>query len=181
MVLPQLLGGARVRRCHGLCHERALAFAMGTHVRLGAGADGARSKRWSRRVAGKTPAGGDEMCLYSTIPRELMRLIVEACEWRSKGGPVGMEGGVVRLMGGRTRTEDVRRSPPRVACIYTCIARYMLSLLALTACTHCLPATDPRPVHAAGCVSLKDAFCGRGHQDIFYLLNASPFRSWQLN
>ena len=30
--------------------------------------------------------------------------------------------------------------------------QWLFSLLALDACTHCLPATDPRPVHAAGCV-----------------------------
>ncbi len=44
MVPRQLLGGARVGRCHGLREELALvcphgeglAFAMGTHERLGA-------------------------------------------------------------------------------------------------------------------------------------------------
>ena len=43
-----------------------------------------------------------------------------------------------------------------------------------------MPRTDARPVHAAGCVLLKDAFCARGHQGMFYLLNASPFRSCSL-
>ena len=33
------LGGGRIGRCRGLPAEHAVAFAMGTHGRLGAGAD----------------------------------------------------------------------------------------------------------------------------------------------
>ena len=58
-VSPRLLGGARVGRCHGLAEEHALAFAMGTHARLGAATGGAAvgGRRRSRRVQGKVPAG----------------------------------------------------------------------------------------------------------------------------
>ncbi len=61
----QLLGGARVGRCHGLLEELALAFAMGTHERLGAGsarAGGGGGRRRSRRAQGKAPA----VCVFIT-------------------------------------------------------------------------------------------------------------------
>ena len=38
LVPRQLLGGARVGRCHGVLEELALAFAMVTHGRLGSSA-----------------------------------------------------------------------------------------------------------------------------------------------
>ena len=61
LVPRQLLGGARVGRCHGLREELALAFAMGTHDQLGAGsaaAGGGGGRRRKRRAQGKAPATG---------------------------------------------------------------------------------------------------------------------------
>ena len=53
-------------RCHGLREELALAFAMGTHERLGASSAAAGGKRRSRRAQGKAPAAGreEEGCPY---------------------------------------------------------------------------------------------------------------------
>jgi hypothetical protein len=62
-VRRQLLGGESVGRCHGPLEELALAFAMGTHERLGAGsaaAGGVGGRRRSRRAQGKAPAAGRE-------------------------------------------------------------------------------------------------------------------------
>ena len=98
---PRLLGGARVGRCHGLAEEHALAFAMGTHARLGAGTGGAAvgGRRRSRRVQGKAPAGEEEGrgCAYAEMAGELVKQVVEACRWEA-GREVGE--GVARLMGG---------------------------------------------------------------------------------
>ena len=100
-VSPRLLGGARVGRCHGLAEEHALAFAMGTHARLGAGTGGAAvgGRRRSRRVQGKAPAGEEEGrgCAYAEMAGELVKQVVEACRWEA-GREVGE--GVARLMGG---------------------------------------------------------------------------------
>ncbi len=63
LVPRQLLGGARMWRCHGLREELALAFAMGTHERLGASSAAAGvvgGRRRSRRAQGKAPATGRE-------------------------------------------------------------------------------------------------------------------------
>jgi alpha-tubulin suppressor-like RCC1 family protein len=51
LVSSHLLGGGRVGRWHGLAEELALAFASGTHARLGAGAGGGRGgcRAWLRR------------------------------------------------------------------------------------------------------------------------------------
>ena len=83
-VSPRLLGGARVGRCHGLAEEHALAFAMGTHARLGAGAGGEQGsggRRRSRRRQGMAPAEGEEGrgCVYLTMQGELVKMVVEAC------------------------------------------------------------------------------------------------------
>ena len=108
LVQRQLLGGARVGRCHGLREELALAFAMGTHERLGASsaaAGGGGGKRRSRRAQGKAPAAGreEEGCLYLMMAAELVKRVVEAGGWRAEGE---LGEGVVRLMGGRrTRVE----------------------------------------------------------------------------
>ncbi len=88
LVLPCLLGGARVGRCHGLREELALAFAMGTHERLGAGAAGRE----------------EEGCLFSEMPGDLVKRVVEACGWRAEGG---LEEGVVRLIGGRRTSGEI--------------------------------------------------------------------------
>jgi hypothetical protein len=63
LVPRQLLGGVRMWRCHGLREELALAFAMGTHERLGASSPAAGvvgGRRRSRRAQGKAPATGRE-------------------------------------------------------------------------------------------------------------------------
>ena len=88
--LRQLLGGARVGRCHGLLEELALAFAMGTHERLGAGsaaAGGVGGRRRSRRAQGKAPAAmrEEEGCLYLMMPADLVKRVVEACGWWAEG------------------------------------------------------------------------------------------------
>lgn len=94
MVAPQLLGGARVGRCHGLRPDFALAFAMSTHPRLGA----AGPCRQSRRQQGRTPAATDG-CAYEEMPGELVRRVVDACvSWPE--GKAGEIEGVVRLLGG---------------------------------------------------------------------------------
>jgi len=83
-----------------------LAFAMGTHARLGsvapiAAAAAVSSHRRSQRQRGKAPAAADngKDCEYVTMPGELVQRVVAAClSW-----PEGQEGeleGVVRLLGG---------------------------------------------------------------------------------
>ena len=79
VLLPrQLFGGARLGRWHDLREELALAFAMGTHPRLG-------------RPGRSTPA-----CEYYTMSGDLVRLIVDACrvQARAEWGE-----GVRRLLG----------------------------------------------------------------------------------
>ena len=88
LVPRQLLGGARMGRCHGLREELALAFAMGTHERLGASSAAGRE---------------EEGCPYLMMPADLVKRVVEAGGWRAEGE---LGEGVVRLMGGRrTRVE----------------------------------------------------------------------------
>jgi alpha-tubulin suppressor-like RCC1 family protein len=89
LVPRQLLGGARVGRCHGLIEELALAFAMGTHERLGAGSAAGRE---------------EEGCPYLMMPADLVKQVVEACGWRAEGE---LGEGVVRLMGGRRTSGEV--------------------------------------------------------------------------
>ena len=64
----QLLGSARVGRCHGLLEELALAIAMGMHGRLGSG-------------AGARDGGEDRGCLYSEMPAELVKKVVGRKCW----------------------------------------------------------------------------------------------------
>jgi len=86
LVSPDFLGGARVGRFNKLAQEYALAFAMSTHVRLGAA----------------TSASCHEC---GPLPVDLVRRVVEACAWSAEG-EAGMRvgEGVVRLIGGRKRT-----------------------------------------------------------------------------
>ena len=84
LVPRQLLGGARVGRCHGLLEELALAFVMGTHERLGSG-------------AGVGDGDEGQGCLYTEMPADLVKVVVEHCGWRAEE----LGEGVVRLMGGR--------------------------------------------------------------------------------
>jgi len=85
LVAPALLQGARVGRCYGLPPLHALAFAMGTHSRLGRAA----------------PAAADNGmdCVYASMPGELLRRIVEECGAWPEGRAGELEG-VVRLLGG---------------------------------------------------------------------------------
>jgi alpha-tubulin suppressor-like RCC1 family protein len=85
-VSPRLLGGARVGRCYGLAEELALAFAMGTHARLGAGG----------------VEGEGKGCLYLMMPGDLVERVVEACR-RGRGEKEKLGEGVLRLMKARKR------------------------------------------------------------------------------
>ena len=71
------LGGGRVGRCWRLSAEHALAFAMGTHGRLG--------------------AASPVRCLAGEV--ELLRMIAGWCR-RWVGGAAGRAEGLVRLLGG---------------------------------------------------------------------------------
>ena len=106
-IAPHLLQGARVGCCHDLPPMHALAFAMGTHSRLGsstaptAAAAAGGSQRMSQRQQGKTPTAADKGkdCEYVTMPGELVQRVVEACvSWPE--GRAGELEGVVRLLGG---------------------------------------------------------------------------------
>eukprot|EP00277_Geminigera_cryophila_P022957 CAMPEP_0179479202 /NCGR_PEP_ID=MMETSP0799-20121207/57499_1 /TAXON_ID=46947 /ORGANISM="Geminigera cryophila, Strain CCMP2564" /LENGTH=460 /DNA_ID=CAMNT_0021290711 /DNA_START=165 /DNA_END=1548 /DNA_ORIENTATION=- len=106
-IAPHLLQGSRVGRCHDLPPLHALAFAMGTHARLGSAAPtalvaGGDSKRWSQRQQGKTPTSADKGkdCEFFTMPGELLHRVVESCESSWPEGRVGELDGVVRLLGG---------------------------------------------------------------------------------
>ena len=105
-IAPQLLQGMRVGRCHNLLSINALAFAMGTHVRLGNAAStastaGGGSQSRSQRQQGKTPAAADkgENYEYVTMPGELVQRVVEVCVTWPEGRAGELEG-VVRMLGG---------------------------------------------------------------------------------
>ena len=87
IVAPQLLQGARVGRCHSLPPMLALAFAMGTHPRLGSADETA--------VAGADTTN----CVYASMPGELVQRVVETCVSWEEGGTGDLEG-VVQLLGG---------------------------------------------------------------------------------
>ena len=79
LVAGAALGGERVGRCRALPAEHALAFAMGTHQRLG--------------------AASPVKCLAGEVG--LLRMIAGWCRrWRWVSGAAGKEEGVVRLLGG---------------------------------------------------------------------------------
>jgi len=86
-VAAYLLHGTRVGRCHSLPPQLALAFAMGTHPRLGS--------------ADETSTAGADMtnCAYASMPAELVRRVSEACALWPEGQTRELEG-VVRLLGG---------------------------------------------------------------------------------
>ena len=86
-VAAHLLHGTRVGRCHSLLPELALAFAMGTHPRLGSTDETA--------VAGAHTTN----CAYASMPAELVQRVVEACASWPEGQTGNLEG-VVRLLGG---------------------------------------------------------------------------------
>ena len=93
-VAAHLLHGTRVGRCHSLPPQLALAFAMGTHPRLGSADETA--------VAGADTTN----CAYASMPGELVQRVVEACvSWPE--GRAGELEGVVRLLGGGMMTVRV--------------------------------------------------------------------------
>jgi len=104
-VASHLLQGARVGRCHRLPLLHALAFAMGTHVRLGNAAPTnalAGGSRRSRRHEGKGPAAAADTstgCAYVMLPGELVQRVLEACASWPEGQAGEMEG-IVGLLGG---------------------------------------------------------------------------------
>jgi hypothetical protein len=109
LVPQQLLGGARVGRRHGLREELALAFAMGTHERLGTGssaAGGGGGRRRSRRAQGKAPAAGREkdVCPDLMMPADLVKRVLESCGWTAEGE---LGEGLVRLMRGRRTSGEI--------------------------------------------------------------------------
>jgi len=72
---PGLMLGARIGPCHKLQPMLAMAFAMGTHSRLGGA------------------------CVYVTISGELVQQVIEACAvWPE--GRTGELDGMVRMLGG---------------------------------------------------------------------------------
>ena len=111
LVAPLQQLGARVGRCLPLPRLHALAFAMGTHRRLGAGAAGAGGggRRMSRRVQGKEPDEG-RRCAYGDMPEDLVRRVVEACRGcgREGGGGGAAGGGRERQEGGEQRLDIVQ-------------------------------------------------------------------------
>ena len=105
IVALHLLQGTCVGRCHSLPPMLALAFAMGTHPRLGSAAHAdtvAGGSRKSRRQHGTEPGATDTMgCAYEDMPGELVHRVVETCmSWPEERA--GELEGVVRLFGGGT-------------------------------------------------------------------------------
>ena len=104
LVAPDRLLGARIGRGLALEPLLAVAFAMGTHRRLGAGeaaaGGGPGGRRKSRRAAGKEPAGAEEgagsaVMVLAGEPG-LVKMAVELCgDWAE-----GWGAGRVRRMGG---------------------------------------------------------------------------------
>ena len=94
--------GSRVGAFHGLLPAHAMAFAMGTHVRLGRRAPIAAGPRQkSLRLHGKPPAAVGEDCAYAMMPGELVRRLVLTCgTWQERRATE--YAGVLRLCGGST-------------------------------------------------------------------------------
>ena len=74
LVEPAGIGGALIGQCRAVQTERALAFAMATHMRL----------------------GGQEDCVLSGLSPDMMQKVMEACR-------VWEEEGLVRLQGAGAR------------------------------------------------------------------------------
>jgi len=101
LVDTDLFGGARIGRAQLLPQAHALAFAMGTHARLGRGVSPGASRR-SRRQHGTAPASealdDSRGCVYAMLSSELMELIVKAC-FSAPEGSSRMSQAVLRTMG----------------------------------------------------------------------------------
>ena len=80
---PGMMWGARIGPCHNLPPIHALAFAMGTHSRLGGYnspttvvvGDGNQRRKHKTPVHNKKERG----CVYVGMPGELVQRVVEAC------------------------------------------------------------------------------------------------------
>lgn len=112
-VSPDLLLGARMGRCLPLEINFTLAFAMGTHWRLGSAPSesvrvATRSKTSLRRLAGYESAHTCLGCPYLRMPAELIRKIVELCRDWPEGCVEGAEG-LVRLAGGGRHIEAAKQ------------------------------------------------------------------------
>ena len=110
LVAPDRLLGARIGRGLPLEPLMAVAFAMGTHRRLGGGeaaaGGGPGGRRKSRRAAGKEPAAeegaGSGVMALAGEPG-LVKMVVELCGDRVEGWRAEELGeGVKRLMGAGT-------------------------------------------------------------------------------
>jgi hypothetical protein len=130
-VLPQFFD-APVGRCYMLPQEHAIAFASGTHARLGAGSSphpppsscsssstharlgagskvarrgGGVGKRRTRKVQGKPAAAmvEDTRCFIFVLPGELVKRVVEACSTWPEGEGGNKQEGVARLVGAQLR------------------------------------------------------------------------------
>jgi len=102
----QLEKKERIGHFHALSESFALAFAMGTHIRLGGGSGvgvGGKPRRMSLRQQGKAPANmaasTDQPCLHHAMPADLVQRVVQTCvTWPA--GLAGTTAGIVRLLGG---------------------------------------------------------------------------------
>ena len=112
LVAPDRLLGARIGRGLPLEPLLAVAFAMGTHRRLGAGeaaaGGGPGGERKSRRAAGKEPVAAAEAGAGSGVMAlagepGLVKMVVELCgDWAEGWEPGEVGEGVMRLVGAGT-------------------------------------------------------------------------------
>ena len=111
LVAPQHMQGARVGRCHNLDPQHALAFAMGTHTRLGS----VQAVNPTSGVMGKSQ-GSDKGKWSSNVNRledSLVKLAVEMSRNWPEGGGGGAGGGGSTDGGGQDQGAGV-------ACPNTC-------------------------------------------------------------
>jgi len=95
--------GLRVGCCFDMDPVMALAFAMGTHLRLSNAASiGPVDADMSLRKKGKIPVDHDntQHCPFSALSADLLRLIIK--HQTRPQGPVAKLEGLVRLLGGTT-------------------------------------------------------------------------------
>jgi len=104
-VAEEQVGGARVGPYQRLSPHHALAFAMGMHARLGAAQTTLPEGGWGggSRSGGALPEGSgtycEKGCVYGSMPEDLVRRVLDACNSRPEGAGAKTEG-VVRLLGG---------------------------------------------------------------------------------
>lgn len=94
--------GTRIGRCLQFSRIHAVAFAMGTHGRLGGGvAEGSGGRRKSRRLEGRGPVDESKESAIMLLAGEpgLVKMVAEMCQdWPE--GPAGASEGLLRLLGG---------------------------------------------------------------------------------